>query len=117
MTEGRDVALALLAGFDGSAPVATGAYAFVDAEGALTGDLTGGAIEAAVADLARQMPAPGVHAFPISDDAAQQCGLSCGGVAHVLIAPLADREPFARAEQARDERQPHALAIPLDGGR
>src|SRR5262249_15974552 len=109
------LALALLAGFDGSAPVATGAYAFVDEDGVLSGDLTGGAIEAAVADVARQMGPASIQAFPISDDRAQQCGLSCGGVAHVLIAPIADRTPFEQAQTAVQERRAHALAHRLDG--
>ncbi len=113
MNEGRDVALALLAGFDGSAPVATGAYALVDADGELTGDLTGGAIEAAVADLARQMLAGGgdadVHAYEISDDQAQRSGLSCGGVAHVLIAPVTDTSAV-RARRAGAARSPAACA-------
>jgi xanthine dehydrogenase accessory factor len=116
LREPREVALALLAGFDGSAPVATGAYAFVDRDGELAGDL---ALDVGVADTARAVLAGApaqVASYPITDERAQQAGLSCGGVAHVLIARVGDREPHARAQQARLERRPHALAHRLTDG-
>jgi xanthine dehydrogenase accessory factor len=117
LREPRELALALLAGFDGSAPVATGAYAFVDRDGELAGDLAGGAID--VSDVARTVLAGGpaqIEPYPISDERAQRAGLSCGGVAHVLIAPVGEREPHVQAQQARLERRPHALAYRLTDG-
>src|SRR4051812_45967124 len=93
LDDGRRVVAGLLAAVDGSAPLDVGASMYVDEHGTIEGSITGGCVEAAVAQeamalLERQTP-PRLITYGISDDLAGTVGLMCGGTVHVFVHELA----------------------------
>jgi xanthine dehydrogenase accessory factor len=111
-----------------SAPRQPGAAMAVSADGEAVGSVSGGCVEGAVYDLARQVVADGtatVQRYGVSDDEAFAVGLTCGGVIDVLVEPVdparfpeleaiagsvASREPVAVATVVE---RPDDAAIPL----
>jgi xanthine dehydrogenase accessory factor len=90
----------------------------VDDRGRIDGSVTGGCVEAALVDEARQVLAGGparVATYGISDGEAADVGLMCGGTVHVLVHELADRDPVEAAAHAIADGRPVALATLLDG--
>lgn len=85
---GQRWAVATLVAVEGSAPREPGAVMAVSDRGELLGSISGGCVEAAIADEARAVLAgsgPRCLRFGISDTQAQSVGLSCGGELTVLI--------------------------------
>lgn len=121
LRSGRRVAGGLLAGVDGSAPLDVGASMYVDEEGAVEGSITGGCVESAVAQEALDLIAtdadPRLITYGISDELAGTVGLMCGGIVHVFVHPLRDRDREAtmRGLEALVEERPAAVATLLDG--
>lgn len=90
--EGEQVAIATVVETWGSSPRPAGSRLAVTASGRLMGSVSGGCIEGAVADAAKQAMATGVPAlldFGISDERAWEVGLSCGGKMKVFVEPVA----------------------------
>lgn len=120
---GRPVARALLVDVEGSAPLAPGAMLFVDGDARVEGSITGGCVEAAVAqegaELLRSGGPPKVLTYGISDDLAGTVGLTCGGTVHVFVEALAADgvAPLVRFLEAAARGVPAALATVLDGPR
>lgn len=118
--EGRSTAMATLVETVGSAPLEPGAMMLVDAEGAVEGSVTGGCVEAALAEEAMQVlggEPPRVRTYGVSDDEAAGVGLMCGGTVKVLVERL---EPEARdmldeVFASVLEGSPAAVATLLDG--
>src|SRR5262249_50048839 len=80
--EGRDVALATVIETWGSAPRTTGSGMAVTAEGGLVGSVSGGCVETAVVEVAREVlkgAAPRLLRFGVADGSAWAVGLACGG--------------------------------------
>jgi xanthine dehydrogenase accessory factor len=98
---GAPFAVATVVAMHGSAPRAVGAKLAVDGDGRLVGAVSGGCVEAAVAELAGDVLAGAparVERFGIADDEAWQVGLPCGGLIDVHV----DRwDPDPDGPQAR----------------
>ncbi len=88
---GDDVALATVVETWGSSPRPAGSRLAVSASGRLAGSVSGGCIEGAVADAAKQTMASGTPQlldFGISDERAWEVGLACGGKLKVFVEKL-----------------------------
>ena len=75
----------------GSAPRPPGSLMVIDRRGRTWGSVSGGCIEDAVADAAKQAMATGAPQlldFGVSDERAWEVGLSCGGKVKVFVEPL-----------------------------
>ncbi|MGH7728736.1 MAG: XdhC family protein [Vulcanimicrobiaceae bacterium] len=89
--EGRRVALATVIAIEGSAPRDPGAAMAVDERGEVAGSVSGGCVEGAVYEEARQVLAGGRARsvrYGISDAQATEVGLTCGGAIHLFIERL-----------------------------
>ncbi|WP_137123717.1 XdhC family protein [Roseomonas sp. HF4] len=88
---GEAVAIATVVETWGSSPRPAGSRLAVTASGRLMGSVSGGCIEGAVADAAKQAMASGrpqLFDFGVSDERAWEVGLSCGGKVKVFVEPL-----------------------------
>ncbi len=86
--EGREVALATVVATWGSSPRPVGSHLVIDADGAFKGSVSGGCVEGAVIQAAKQVIATGerqVLEFGVTDDEAWEVGLACGGRIEVLV--------------------------------
>jgi len=89
---GETVAIATVVQTWGSSPRPPGSRFAVSASGKLAGSVSGGCIEGAVADAARQTMqsgAPQLLSFGITDEMAWEVGLACGGKVKVFVEKLA----------------------------
>ena len=115
LAQGRAVALATVVRTWRSAPRPVGAAMAVLETGEVIGSVSGGCVEGAVYELARQVLADGVpvrERYGVSDDDAFAVGLTCGGVLDVFVERLdAPRAGQVRqAAAAARAREPVALA-------
>lgn len=88
---GDQVALATVTWTSGSTPRAIGAKMAVNSRGEFVGSVSGGCVEGAVIDEARQViktGKPKLVNYGISDDMAWDVGLACGGSIQVFIEKL-----------------------------
>ena len=88
---GEQVALATVVETWGSSPRPAGSRLAVSASGKLAGSVSGGCIEGAVADVAKQTMQTGTPQlldFGISDERAWEVGLACGGKLKVFVERL-----------------------------
>src|SRR6516162_2103966 len=80
-----------------SAPREPGAALAVSAGGEVIGSVSGGCVEGAVYELARQVCQTGepvLQRYGISDDTALSVGLTCGGIIEIFVEPVS-KERFA----------------------
>jgi xanthine dehydrogenase accessory factor len=122
LAEGRRVVVASLVSTVGSAPLDPGAEMLFDDTGRIEGSVTGGCVEAALADVAADVlagAAPRVVRYGISDDEAVDVGLMCGGTVEVFVHELGDesREALEEAQAALEAGERVAVATLLDGPR
>ena len=85
----------------GSAPQAEGATMLVSGSGKMAGSVSGGCVEAAVAEEVRAAMARGAAKlvrYGISDERAWEVGLACGGSLEVLVEPAVSEAVLAAAE-------------------
>ncbi|MDK9704159.1 MAG: XdhC family protein [Sulfuritalea sp.] len=88
---GKSAALATVVSTWGSSPRPEGSHLAVDEAGHFVGSVSGGCIEGAVIDAAREVMASGrpqLLEFGISDEQAWQVGLACGGRVRVFVEPV-----------------------------
>jgi xanthine dehydrogenase accessory factor len=88
---GEAVALATVVETWGSSPRPAGSRLAVTASGRMAGSVSGGCIEGAVADAAKQTMASGspqLLDFGITDERAWEVGLACGGKLKVFVEKL-----------------------------
>jgi len=74
-----------------SAPREPGAALAVSHEGEVTGSVSGGCVEGAVYELAREVCETGrpvLQTYGVSDDDALAVGLTCGGILHIFVEPV-----------------------------
>ena len=74
-----------------SAPREPGAALAVSQEGEVTGSVSGGCVEGAVYELAREVCETGqpvLQTYGVSDDDALAVGLTCGGILHIFVEPV-----------------------------
>jgi xanthine dehydrogenase accessory factor len=97
--EGEQVALATVVATRRSAPRPLGSKLAVTASGRLFGSVSGGCVEADVAERAKSVlagSAPEVVTYGIADDEAWSVGLPCGGEIDVFVEPFAGAPPIER---------------------
>lgn len=103
-----------------SAPRRPGASLAVAEDGEVIGSVSGGCVEGAVYELAREVlrtGEPALATYGVSDDDALAVGLTCGGIIEILVRPAgAGRFPELSAvlEDIAAGR-PVAVAMPLPG--
>jgi xanthine/CO dehydrogenase XdhC/CoxF family maturation factor len=89
--EGHRVALATVTKVKGTAPRPPGAKMAISDDGRWIGSVSGGCVEAAVLEEARQVldgAPPKLVTFGITDEMVWDVGLACGGVIDVFIEPV-----------------------------
>jgi xanthine dehydrogenase accessory factor len=97
--EGEQVALATVVATRRSAPRPLGSKLAVTGTGRLFGSVSGGCVEADVAERAKAVlagAAPEVVSYGIADDQAWSVGLPCGGEIDVFVEPFAGAPPIDR---------------------
>ena len=85
---GEKVALATVIGTWGSAPRGIGAKMAVSASGKISGSVSGGCVEGAVAEAAKDVLRSGrakILDFGVADETAWEVGLACGGAIDVFV--------------------------------
>lgn len=90
--EGKSVAVATVVQTWGSAPRPAGSKMAVSNAGEMTGSVSGGCVEGAVVEEAMGVLKAGVPKnlhYGVTDDAAWEVGLACGGQLDILVEPLA----------------------------
>jgi xanthine dehydrogenase accessory factor len=109
---GQTAALATVVRTFHSAPRPAGASMLVTSEGAVVGSVSGGCVEGAVYELAREVidtGRPTLVRYGISDDDAFAVGLTCGGILDVFVEPVS-RETFPELDTIRRDL---ATSVPI----
>lgn len=86
--QGREVALATVVSTWGSSPRPTGSQLAVDDAGNMAGSVSGGCVEGAVVAEAKKAMADGeprMLTFGVSNEAAWEVGLACGGTVRIYV--------------------------------
>src|SRR4249919_1761535 len=108
------VATATVVSTERSAPRDPGAMLAVSESGDVAGSVTGGCVEPAVFEEAREVLAGGgarLRTYGIADEEAFEVGLPCGGTVHIFVDSLdpALIDPLAKAIE---EERPVARVVP-----
>ena len=119
MEEGRRIAIATLVETEGSSPLDPGAMMLIDDNDNIEGSVTGGCVESALVEEAREVLAggqPRVKTYGISDPAAADVGLTCGGTVHIFVEALDEgpRQVLYESLGAALGGRPVAVAMRLD---
>ena len=117
--EGRKVATATVVATERSAPRDPGAVLAVSETGEVAGSVTGGCVEPAVYEEARDVltgGAPRLLSYGIADEEAFEVGLSCGGTVHIFVDMLDETLLRELANAVRAER-PVGLSVTVEGPR
>ncbi len=120
LASGRPFGLATLVDVRGSAPRPAGAIMAADSAGEAVGSLSGGCVEGAVYETAREVLETGepvLTTYGISDDDAFAVGLTCGGFLEVLVRRVDadDAERLSRVLDRVEGDRPVALATVVGG--
>jgi xanthine dehydrogenase accessory factor len=94
MVAGHTVGLGTVVRTFRSAPRPAGAAMMVDADGSAVGSVSGGCVEGALYELATkvvQSGRPVLQRYGISDDAAFEVGLTCGGILDIFVEPVSTK--------------------------
>src|SRR3569833_3303924 len=94
--EGETFGLATVVNTFRSAPRPAGAAMAVSGDGEAVGSASGGCVEGAVYELAREVMESGkpvVQRYGVTDDAAFGVNMTCGGILDILVEPIS-RETF-----------------------
>jgi len=97
-----------------SAPREPGAALAVSGEGEVTGSVSGGCVEGAVYELARDVIETGVpvlQTYGVSDDDAFAVGLTCGGILDVFVERLGQAEFAELGEVAASVERGDPVAV------
>ena len=115
--DGLRVATATVVRTERSAPRDAGAVMAVSERGEVAGSVTGGCVEPAVYEEAREVLAggePRLRTYGIADEEAFEVGLSCGGTVHIFVDLLDPALVAPLAEAIREER-PVAFEVAISG--
>ena len=91
LARGEQVAVATVVRTMGSSPQTIGAKLFVASGGGMIGSVSGGCIEAAVAEACQEAISTRQSCllrFGVADETAWEVGLACGGTIEVFVEPL-----------------------------
>lgn len=117
ISEDQQVALATVVSTWGSSPRAVGAKMAVNQAGEMTGSVSGGCVEGAVAEACQESLKSGQPAlihYGVADDTAWEVGLACGGEIEVFVQPL-EPEIYHAIKQAVKEDRSLALVTVIGG--
>src|SRR5262245_66332421 len=122
LRDGRRVVAATLVERIGSAPLDPGAQMLIDDRGDIEGSVTGGCVEAALAEEAQRILRGGesrVVTYGVSDEEALGVGLMCGGTVRVFVHELREDGvgTLDAVANGRAAGIPVAMATLLDGER
>ena len=115
--DGVRAATATVVRTERSAPRDPGAVLAVSEKGEVAGSVTGGCVEPAVYEEAREVlagGAPRLRTYGIADEEAFEVGLPCGGTVHIFVDAL-DPELVAPLAEAIRAEEPVAVAVKLAG--
>jgi xanthine dehydrogenase accessory factor len=115
--EGAAVALATVVQTWGSSPRKVGAKMAITADGKLSGSVSGGCVEGAVAEEAFAALASGrpkLLSFGVADETAWEVGLACGGSIQVFVEAL-DRDLFGAIQRLVEVERAGAVATVIAG--
>lgn len=117
---GTRFAVATVVGTWHSAPRRPGAAMAVSEDGEVLGSVSGGCVEGAVYELAREVTETGrpvLTTYGVSDDDALEAGLTCGGILDILVRPAGAGRftGLSAALEALAARRPLAVASLLPG--
>jgi xanthine dehydrogenase accessory factor len=93
---GEPIGMATVVGTWRSAPRPAGAMMLVGPDGSAVGSVSGGCVEGAVYELAKEVSASGeplLQRYGVSDDDAFAVGLTCGGIIDIFVERV-DRSAF-----------------------
>ncbi len=91
VAKGKKAALATVVATWGSSPRPVGSHMAVLESGDFSGSVSGGCIEGAVVEAAREAIASGrpkLLEYGVSNEVAWEVGLACGGRVQVLVEPI-----------------------------
>jgi xanthine dehydrogenase accessory factor len=117
--QGRRWAIARVIDVEGSGPREPGAAMAVNEDGEVLGSVSGGCVEGAVVEAAREVIASGAARsarFGYSDDDAFAVGLTCGGSIDLLIQPGEQLSGYGRLVAAVRAGRPAALVTVVQTG-
>jgi xanthine dehydrogenase accessory factor len=117
LADGVRVATATVVATERSAPRDPGAVLAVSEQGEVAGSVTGGCVEPAVYDEAREVLAggpPRLKTYGIADEEAFEVGLPCGGTVHIFLNTV-ERDLVEDIAAAVKEERPVALAVDVSG--
>src|SRR3569833_957955 len=103
-----------------SAPRPVGAAMAVSGDGEAEGSVSGGCVEGAVYELAREVMESGkpvVQRYGVTDDDAFAVGLTCGGILDILVEPIS-RETFplfGEVAASIERHEPVTIATVIEG--
>ncbi|MBA2615404.1 MAG: XdhC family protein [Actinobacteria bacterium] len=115
--EGLAAATATVVRTERSAPRAPGAVLGVSERGEVVGSVTGGCVEPAVYEEAREVLSgapPRLVTYGIADEEAFEVGLPCGGTVHIFVDAL-DPGLLPALSEALAAERPVALVVPVSG--
>lgn len=117
-SEGRPIAIAVVVQIWGSAPRGVGAKMALTPDGRIAGSVSGGCVEAGVAEAGLEVLKTGVPRllrFGVADETAWGVGLSCGGTIEVFVKPLRDGMLMEAVRRAIAENRPAAIVTVIRG--
>lgn len=115
--EGLRFVTATVVKIERSAPRGPGAVLAVSEKGEVAGSVTGGCVEPAVYEEAKEVLAggpPRLVSYGIADEEAFEVGLPCGGTVHIFLSTVERDLVEELADAVRSER-PIALAVTVSG--
>ncbi|MGH3468759.1 MAG: XdhC family protein [Thermocrispum sp.] len=111
---GETVSVGTVVATFSSAPREPGAAMLVAEDGTVSGSVSGGCVESAVYELAREVSADGqpvLQRYGVSDDDAFAVGLTCGGIIDIYVDRVS-REDFPELADVVDSvRHGHPVAV------
>jgi xanthine dehydrogenase accessory factor len=103
--EGKSIALATVVSVSGSSLRPTASKMLMNSTGEIYGSVSGGCVEGAVFDEARKVisdGSPRLVSYGVSDEAAWEVGLSCGGSIKIFIESMSSDEWKAVSTRVSD---------------
>ncbi len=115
--QGTDIALATVVQTWGSSPRQEGAKMAINARGEITGSVSGGCVESAVAEAGQQVlesGSPQLLHFGVADETAWSVGLACGGSVDVFVERM-DQKQFEFLKALLINEEPAASVTIVSG--